>query len=68
MDDQIMINLSPDPQTKREIERMMALVKEANISHVVRAALRYFAENGAVYEQEVYIREQIDFEKNAVTK
>jgi hypothetical protein len=62
MSHQLTIDLGPDPEVGAEIEKMKGLVAEANESHVVRAAIRYFAESSAEYEREVYIREQLDFE------
>jgi len=62
MSNQITIDLGPDPEVGTEIEQMKGLVAESNESHVVRAAIRYFAESSAEYEREVYIREQLDFE------
>ncbi len=40
---------------------MTTLVPGADASHVIRAAVRYFAESAAQYEQEVYLREQMEF-------
>ncbi len=62
MTEQLTINLHADPELREEIERMRALVPNADVSHVVAAAVRYFSESSAQYEREVYIREQLEFE------
>ena len=62
MNNQVTINLENDPKAKDIINEMTALVAGADASHVFRAALRHFSEVAAKYEQEVYIREQLDFD------
>ena len=62
MDNQVTINLESDPRSKDIIEQLSELVPEANTQHIFRAALRHFSEVAAKYEQEVYIREQVDFD------
>ena len=62
MSNQITINLENDPKLKDVLEQMNELVPEADASQIFRAALRHFSEVAAKYEQEVYIREQFDFD------
>ncbi len=66
MSDQITVDVSADPQVMLEIEKMKGLVENADTSHVIRAAVRYFAESSAEYEREVYIREQLELESEGV--
>ncbi len=62
MDNPVTINLESDPKMKDILEQMNELVPEAETQHIFRAALRHFSEVAAKYEQEVYIREQVDFD------
>ena len=62
MSNQITINLESDPKLKAVLEQISELVPEANASQIFRAALRHFSEVAAKFEQEVYIREQLDFD------
>ena len=62
MSDQTTIILDNDPKLQGILEQMNELVPEADASHIFRAALRHFSEVAAKYDQEVYIREQLDFD------
>jgi len=65
MSNEVTINLESDPKTKDILEQLNELVPEADTQHIFRAALRHFSEVAAKYEQEVYIREQVDFDTAA---
>ena len=65
MSQNISIDLSADPAVMTQIEAMKNLVENADVSDVIRAAVRYFSESSAEYEREVYIREQLEFDATA---
>jgi hypothetical protein len=54
------IDLGADPRVADALERLAAIVPEADLSELVRAAILRFAEATPDHEVQVYVREQIN--------
>lgn len=53
------IDFSADPRVQHALDRFTALVPEADLSEIVRAAVLNFSEATPDHEIAVYIREQV---------
>ncbi len=62
MSEQTSVNLDADPRVQKAVNRLSKIVPEANLSHIVRAALLYLAEGVPDHQISVYIQEQINLE------
>lgn len=60
------LDLNADPQVMKIVNELKTRVAGADVSDILRAAVCHFFDVVAQYEQEVYIREQVNRSKKAV--